>query len=986
MVFRLAAIFGGLMLSVVASLASAPVETVEMLVRHWTIRDGLPHNRVRSVIRTHDGFIWLATDGGAVRFDGANFKVFSLREGLLAPIVLAIRESPDDRLWIGTLGGGVSLLYKGGVERTYTTADGLPSNWVSGIETDADGAMVATTPNGAARFDGKRFQPVPVTGNPALPMRSLQRDGRGILWAIDRSKVPHIWGNGAWRPVPEGGPGSMQAIGVDPRGRLWAAGHQQLWCHDGNSWSSRLIPEEFTGLLDSLAITPDGTVWMAFHRLGLCGFRDGRFITPAASAGYSPDLVETVSVTSDGQLWVTSAIGFYRLETRRIHVSLIDDPKKPSAGNNLGGIIETQPGEFLVATQGSGFYRWKNGHASRLNDDPGLGAGVYGNVLLKTADGSIWLGANNGLYEMNPNGSITKRPLPERPDAPVWTLAEGPEGLWVGTSYGKLHLIRDGGIETIDYGGGKEPIKAIIQEPDGTVWVGSRGNGLFQRKSGTWQRMGRNSGLLSDIIRTLYRDPEGRLWVGSDGGGLALRRNGGFISVTSREGLPDDVVSQIMRDADGRLWIGTNRGLAVFDRKTLTDVVAGHASVLHPLLINEADGMSADELTIVPPVKTSDGSHAFATVSGFIRLRTEEFQPDLFRPEVFIEGISANGTRINFSPGTISLPAGTERLGFEFAGQCFHDPRRLKFRNRLTDIELEWVVIGDRRITEYRNLKPGAYQFQVQATTGNGMWSARPATVDIVIAPHFWQTWWFNAAAAAAGLGVVVLIVRRLERRRTRHKIEIMKRRQAVDAERARIARDLHDDVGASLTQMALQSQLVERNITRQPARAADYLQDIFKTASKMTRALDEIIWAVNPSHDTLENFILFLGSHVQEYAESSGLRSRFDVPDAIPQMMMPPTVRHHLYLAAKEVLHNAVKHADATEVTLQVKLGGGECVITISDNGRGFEEGGAAIGADGLINMRSRLDQIRGTCTRRSSLGHGTSVEMRVPMDWRDG
>jgi signal transduction histidine kinase len=185
---------------------------------------------------------------------------------------------------------------------------------------------------------------------------------------------------------------------------------------------------------------------------------------------------------------------------------------------------------------------------------------------------------------------------------------------------------------------------------------------------------------------------------------------------------------------------------------------------------------------------------------------------------------------------------------------------------------------------------------------------------------------------------------------------------------------------------MALQSQLAERKVSRQPERATSHLQEVFKAASRMTRTLDEIIWAVNPKHDTLENFILFLASHTQDLAESAGLRSRFDVPESIPERIMPSNVRHHLYLAAKEVLHNIVKHANASEVSLQIQIDGKECVIIISDDGKGFEEGGAAhIGADGLHNMRERLQAIHGTCTRRSNPGHGTAVEMRVPMTWAD-
>lgn len=983
----MAACLGWVMAHAAANAAPA-AEPVDMLFRHWSTRDGLPNNRVRGVIRTRDGFIWLATDGGAVRFDGMNFTVFGLREGLLAPILLTIRETSDRRLWFGTLGGGLSVYRNGGIENSYTTADGLPSNWVTGIEEDQTGALVAITRKGAARLVHDRFVPLEKKGAFPYSVTSISRDGNGTLWGISADGFLCIGKNGSWEEVGLEGPRKTDAITIDTQGRLWSVGQGMLWFRDGGSWTSQRLPDSFQRPVSSIAASGDGAIWLAFHRHGLCAFKDGSFLIPKPTSGFSQDLVETVVSTSDGQLWVTSANGFYRLAISRIHASLVNDPDSPSAANILGGIVETSPGEFLIATQGSGFYRSIGGHAIRLDDEPNLGSGVYGNALVKSGDGTVWLGANTGLYELRPDGTIHRQALPGDSNDDVWALATYSEGLWVGTGFGRLHMLANGRFETVDYGGAGEPIKAFAREPDGTFWVGTRGNGLYRRTGGRWDRFDRNiSGLLSNIIRCLYLDPEGRLWVGSDGGGLSLRINRDrFISVTAHEGLPNNTVSQIHLDNQSRLWVGTHSGLAVFDPDSLDAIAVGRLDDLHPLLINEADGMPADELTIVPPLRTSDGTTAFATTRGFFQLKTDDFQPDRARPLVFMEGVHANGKRINFIPSRIALPAGTDRLEFAFTGLNFHDSSRLKFRTFLTGIDGDWVLLGNRRVTEYRDLKPGSYQFRVEATAGNELWSAAPAVVDIVIAPHFWQARWFRIATMVASFGVVAAMAWMIERRRTQRKIEILRRRQAVDKERGRIARDLHDDIGASLTQMALQSQLAERNVVGRPDHAVHHLQEVFKTARRMTRTLDEIIWAVNPKHDTLENFVLFIGSHTQDIAESAGLCSRFDVPDSIPARIMPSHIRHHLYLAAKEVLHNIVKHANATEVSLKVTLDDNECVIVVGDNGDGFKDGAADIGADGLLNMRDRLERIHGTCARHSIAGQGTKVEMRVSMNWGEG
>lgn len=955
-----------------------------MSLRHWSTRDGLPNNRVRDVIRTRDGFIWLATDGGAVRFDGMNFTVFGLREGLLAPIVLAIRETADGALWLGTLGGGLSVFRNGGIEYTYTTADGLPSNWVRRLEEDEDGALVVLTRAGAARLAGKKFQRLPKDADPPFPISSVLRDGEGGLWGVSANGSLCEWGEGTWRRYEWDGPTIIRAMTVDAQGRLWLTGDGILWHRDKDGWARHPLPAEFQGPASGMAAAADGVVWLAFHRQGLCGFKDGRFITPKPTARFTQDQVETVASTSDGQLWVTSANGLYRLSNTRISSFLVGDPDSPSTANILGGVLETSPGRFVIATQGSGFYRWEDGKVSRLSDDPDLGAGAYGNALVETADGKVWMGANGGLYVMDADGSIRKQPLPGAGRDGVWALSVDPQGLWVGTGYGKVYLLGEDGLEEIDYGGRSAPVKAFAREADGTLWVGTRGNGLFRRQDGGWKRFDRNSGLPGDIIRVLHSDPAGRLWVGSDGGGLSLLSdNGRFISITSHEGLPDSTVSQIANDRLGRLWVGTHRGFAVFDKDAQAAIAAGRIRELHPMLVNEADGLPADELTIVPPLPTADGTTVFATVRGFFRLRMEDFHPEGTRPKVYMEGIRANGKPIHFKPSLVELPPGSSRLEFSFTGLNFHDPGRLRFRSRMLGFDDGWVGIGNRRVSEYSNLPPGRYKFQVEASSGGGLWSESPASVDILIAPHFWQTRWFHVGIVAAGFAMAAAPIWLFERARARRKIEVLKRRQAVDSERARIARDLHDDIGSSLTQIALQSQLAERSAAREPERATKHLREVFRTASRMTRTLDEIIWAVNPSHDTLENFILFLGSHTQDVAESAGLRCRFDLPERIPARIMPSEARHDLYLAAKEVLHNIVKHADASEVHLRVELDGRECVIVITDNGKGLAEGGVKMGADGLTNMRERLKRLRGSCVCRSEPGKGTSVEMRVPMDW---
>lgn len=530
--------------AVFALAVASAVETVEstdLRFRNWNTQDGLPHNRVRSVIRTSDGFVWLATDGGAVRFDGANFKTLGLAEGLPASVVLSLEQSADGTLWIGTLGGGLCAYRNGRIERVFTVADGLPSNWISEIEIDAEGRLIVNTLRGMARLQEGYFAKIANKPGPDSPVVGVLREPGGALSGLERGTYFRRWEDGQWRPDPTIGSRKIEAMTLAPDGQLWLVAEHQLWQHNKSGWTSYQIPDKGGQGPVSLAVGPEGTVWLAYNRTGLFGFENGRFITPAPTADYLPDMVESVVATGDGQVWLTSSEGLLRMARNDIRSLVVDDPSAPRVANNPGGLLETAADEFLIATQGSGFYHWKSGHATRLNEDPLLAGGVYGNILLRGRDGTIWLGSSKGLFEMPANGGeIRQYPFPNEREVPVWALAETADGLWIGSGRGQLFLLNNGAINLVRYGGGDErlPIRAIIEDGEGGLWLGTRGNGLFRMKNSEWQRLGRESGLLSEVIRTLYLDPQGRLWVGTDGGGLSLFSRQSFVSVTMANGLP----------------------------------------------------------------------------------------------------------------------------------------------------------------------------------------------------------------------------------------------------------------------------------------------------------------------------------------------------------------------------------------------------------------------------------------------------------------
>jgi signal transduction histidine kinase len=335
------------------------------------------------------------------------------------------------------------------------------------------------------------------------------------------------------------------------------------------------------------------------------------------------------------------------------------------------------------------------------------------------------------------------------------------------------------------------------------------------------------------------------------------------------------------------------------------------------------------------------------------------------------------------------IQPGQGRLEFSYTGLFFTAPERVRFKYRLDGLEHEWVEAGARRSVPYSYLPPGDYTFHVTACNDDGVWNEAGASLALTVQPHYWQTWSFHilsAVLAAAALSGLVLFA---ARRRMRQKLERLEHQQAVERERARIARDIHDDLGANLTRITMLSQSF-RDETEPAEEREATLDLIYQTARDLTRAMDEIVWAVNPRHDSLDSLASYLGKLAQDFLRPAGIRCRLELPMQLPPLPLTAETRHNLFLAFKEALNNVVKHAHASEVRVVLILNGAGFTLTVEDNGRGFapEKLAAApspspdrvAGGNGLSNMRHRLEKLGGKFEIISAPGSGTQVRFSLP------
>jgi signal transduction histidine kinase len=373
-------------------------------------------------------------------------------------------------------------------------------------------------------------------------------------------------------------------------------------------------------------------------------------------------------------------------------------------------------------------------------------------------------------------------------------------------------------------------------------------------------------------------------------------------------------------------------------------------------------------------------------MAGFVRFTP---QPIVERspPQVFLEDVLINGGTLLPGPGVpcppqITIPPGRPRVDFHFAALDLSAPEDVHFRYRLVGLDENWVDAGTRRVASFSRLPPGHYRFEVSAASGGSGWNAAPAALPLILRPHFWETPQFYAGSALFAALVVIQTLRVVAKRRAALEFARLERKRAVDAERARISKDLHDDLGANLTQIALLSELAKADLGR-PAQVGEHLEQIFTSAQDVARTMDEIVWAVNPAHDTLDSFIAHIVNLAQDLARSAGLRFRIEAPVQLPATPLSTSVQHHLYLAVKEAMHNVIRHAAATQLRLGVTIGPEHLTIVVEDDGRGFDPTSNSVshGADGWLNLPARMTELGGKCLRRSAPGAGTTVELRVPL-----
>ena len=715
----------------------------------WRTEQGLPQNTVPAITQTHDGYIWMGTELGLVRFDGVQFTVFD--EGntpeFKSNVVMALLEDHLGRLWIGTQGGGL-VSFKDGKFTSYTAAQGLSNDSILSLYEDHSGHLwVGTDGGGLDRFADGRFQTYTTKSGLIDDMVfAITEDRQGSLWVGTHDGLNRLK-DGVFTAFTtrEGLPlNYVRCLHQDRQGRLWVGTNGGgLSRFDGSAFTTFTARDGLSGN-DVLALFEDqsGTLWIGTNSGGLTRLRGGRFAAYTASDGLTSNDVQSIFEDREGCLWVGTGGGLDHFKDGR--VTTFAAPEGLSRDVVLP-VYEGQDGSLWLGTAGGGLNRLKGGKVTTYTTRDGLSNDFIFSIA-GDPDGGLWIGTRKGLNHFH-NDKFTTYTTQQglANDIVLVTYIDREGVLWLG-GRGGLSRFQNGKI--VNYGKkdglSNEFVMSIEEASDGSLWVGTGGGGLNRFKNGVFTVYTSQQGLSSDVVLATHQDAQGRLWIGTQGGGLDCMRDGKFTSYRMRDGLFDEAIFRILEDDAGSLWMSSNRGIFRVSKQQLEDFAAGKIARITSTSFGVPDGMKSVECNggFQPAGwKTRDGRLCFPTMKG-VSIVDPRYRADALPFPVRIEAVSAGGHLYDPSAAG-QLPPGRGQLDIYYTALGFRSPKDIRFRYMLEGFEDEWVEAGGRRVAYYTNLRPGHYRFRVLARGEDEKWNEANVPCDIYLAPHFYQAYWF---------------------------------------------------------------------------------------------------------------------------------------------------------------------------------------------------------------------------------------------------
>jgi signal transduction histidine kinase/ligand-binding sensor domain-containing protein len=999
----------------------------ELTHRRYTAEDGMPANNVQCLLQTRDGYLWLGSDTGIARFDGRSFRTFTadnspaLRD--IGSDILSLAEDDDGTLWAGVYGG---LLRIRGTE-VVGFPNGLPERfllltapadhgalWIAGFRLDRHDRG----PCRVRRFHpdtGQSTAEVVVPGH----VRRLVPTSDGLWLTTEDPELLLYWDMVSPAPVVvaklSGPPFNLR---IRDDANLPAPVRVRGWqdpLEPSRRWLEFAIGHDglaFHWLAPKRRATASASRWIAAHnpqpwlggQAGLARIQSDQLEQITFGEIPSSLQVAALGVNREGGVWLgTDVDGLHLVQERLVRVWTTRDGL---SGNDIRSVIATREGSLLVGGP-SGLDEFKDGPWIRLGVD---GPVPLSSVVSLAQDpfGTVWIGldhyGNDAMRLLRHNTALTP-PLSGISWMHPRSTAMTPHGrLWIACNLGLTWIEPNEPMSSPATGFGSRfgslrhgrirvgdplpdvPFLKLLPDHGDSLWVGTAGNGLLRVTSDRVETLTIQHGLPSDNCVPAHVDDTGALWlVARDA--VVRRANGRTQTIRPEDGIPNDYFLDLIEDDSGHFWLPGSRGIHRLIRRELESFFAGQISQVQSLTLGVRDGLLTPGCTSLHyPItaKTPDGRIWVATRNGVASLDPDRMRLDSQPLTASIEQIICGRHRVvNSADATSTLltrlaPGSGQRVEFHYSAISLVAADRVRFRYRLDGYDSAWSPETDQRQAVYTNLRPGKYQFHVKAANEHGIWNDQTASFKFVITPHLWEARSLRATLVIIVLAIAALLHR--HRLSVLQHLEELKHLKALTTEKERIASDVHDDLGAALTQIAILSEVAKNQPAPQP-QAQSMLDQISQSARDATARMSDLVWATNPRNDTLDNLTAYLREQAARQLEHAPIQTTLRFPERLPECRVSALFRRNVLLAVKETINNALKHGAPASLLIELTILSGQLCLRVEDDGRGFDPATRTLRGNGLLNLRRRIEELGGSIHIASAAGAGTRVHFQIPL-----
>ncbi len=919
------------------------VQSQYLPFRTYSIELGLSESVAHTLVQDNRGYIWVGTGFGLNRFDGNSFKQFYESDGLPNNRIHSLFQDQNQTIWVGTE-TGLSILLG---DSLVTPEEVLPLNNYSilDIYQDLDGNYwFGTDGNGVWRLDsaGDLISIDEKYGLPVERVRAIRQTSNGEIWIASREMLVKLYEDEA--EYFRGDHGFLdlriRTVEIDEFDRVWIATTGGLFLYENDEITHFDYQHGLNdNRLHSITVEDYDRIWLGTES-GISLFNGDNFRNFTGSDGVPAVIIYASMMDTEGNIWFGTLGGGITVLTGELFESY--DIDNGLTNNVVTGFEEDSEGNIWIATYGGGVLRYDGENFTVFREQDGLiDDKVY--VIYNDSRNRLWIGTRDGIsiYE---NGQFRTISEEDFPFQIIRKIKEDPETgeFWIATYSDGVIKLTDQGYVQYHLGNGflHNTVMDIKRDEDGNYWFATYGGvAIFDGHEFTEITIA--DGLPSNGVIHIHMDHNGNRWFSTFNG--VARYDGEQVRRLPEAGQTETISYFTIQDNDDRFWVGTNVGLYNIQPDVLLNSVIVEERLRAFRLYNRNQGLIANELNAGASFVASDGSMWLGTVEGLSRfwpdrIRENEAAPGLEFEEILVSGREVNPNR------KYQFNHDQNFVQFTYTGLSYEAPDQIFYQYKMHGLDEGWQMTRERTI-RYPSLSPGEYHFELRAYNANGVMSARTADFGFKIFPPFYFQWWFVLLILLLFVAIVLFSIR------------YFRVSKQVDIERMRvqIASDLHDDVGSSLTELALQTDFLQAGELSDEVKQT--LKQLGAHSRKIVNSLDDIVWSIDARNDTAGD----LTDRMQDYVNQMFVNSEVEVLYNFDQLRMdeklPVDVKENVYLIFKESINNVVKHSNATKVQITFSFSGKTYELKIVDNGTGLN--GSRKSGQGLRNIKMRAERI---------------------------